>query len=231
MEGVRKEIRRMLACIEGIRLQPFISLETGEQTGQEVLSVLSTGVEPEFFFPTFAPEVCLLHFLDQMDIVIHMKLATPSFLNLPIRVLAEPECLRQLTQIRACTRRNVVIEIQDPSELVIVEDRVAYAAMNGVNTLRYYGWQVWLDDLTYSVWRVLSRTGMLFDGVKIDRMEQAYTPSLEALVMQARKLLAHQEHNILIEGIETEDDLARARNSGATWGQGGLWPETKVMFY
>lgn len=230
MNQVRKEIRRMWSCIEGIRLQPFINLETGEQTGQEVLSVLSTGVEPEQFFRTFEPNVCLIQFFDLMDIVSQMKLTTPYFLNLPVRVLADPECLRRLTQIRVCYRRNVVIEVQDPAELVIAEDRVADAVMNGVNTLRCYGWQVWLDDLTYSVWRVLSNTGMLFDGVKIDRMELAYTPSLEALVTQARKLLAYQENNILIEGIETEDDQVRARNSGAGWGQGFLWPEKMITF-
>lgn len=33
MNQVRKEIRRMWSCIEGLRLQPFINLDTGEQTG------------------------------------------------------------------------------------------------------------------------------------------------------------------------------------------------------
>lgn len=230
MEQVRKEIRRMWSCMEGLRLQPFIDLETGEQTGQEALSVLSAGIEPEHFFPTFEPDVCLLQFFDQMDIVRQMKLTTPCFLNLPVRVLAEPECLRCLTQVRVCYRRNIVIEVQDPAEIVIAEDRIAEAVMRGVNTLRCYGWQVWLDDLTYSVWRVLSKAGMQFDGVKIDRKELACPQSLETLVKQARKLVVSQENNILIEGIETEDDLARARKSGASWGQGFLWPEKKITF-
>lgn len=226
MNQERKEIRRMWSCMEGIRLQPFMDLNTGEQTGQEALSALSKGVEPELFFRTFTPEVCLLQFFDLMDIVLQMKLTTPTFLNLPVRVLAEPECLRRLTKIRACYRRNVVIEIQDPAALVIAEDLVP----NAVGTLRDYGWQVWLDDLTYSVCHILSRTGMLFDGVKIDRNELTNMLNLEDLVKQSKNLLAYQEHNILIEGIETEDDLARARNSGASLGQGFLWAETKVMF-
>lgn len=192
--------------------------------------MLSTGIEPEHFFRTFSPDVCLLQFFDQMDIVQQMKLTTPCFLNLPVRVLAEPECLRRLTQIRVCYRRNVVIEVQDPAEIVIAENRMADAVMNGVNSLRCYGWQVWLDDLTYSVCRVLSRAGMQFDGVKIDRKELAHPQSLETLVKQARKLVAYQENNVLIEGIETEDELARARNSGACWGQGFLWPEKTISF-
>ncbi|MCK7268873.1 EAL domain-containing protein [Enterobacter cloacae] len=230
MNQVRKEIRRMWSCIEGIRLQPFIHLETGEQTGQEALSVLSAGIEPEHFFPTFAPDVCLLQFFDQMDIVRQMKLTTPCFLNLPVRVLAEPECVRRLTQVRVCYRRNIVIEVQDPAEIVIAEGCMADAVMSGVSTLRGYGWQVWLDDLTYSVCRVLSRAGMQFDGVKIDRKELAYPQSLETLVKQARQLVISRESNVLIEGIETEDDLARARNSGARWGQGFLWPEKRITF-
>ncbi|MEG5888256.1 EAL domain-containing protein [Enterobacter ludwigii] len=230
MNQVRKEIRRMWSCIEGIRLQPFIHLETGEQTGQEALSVLSTGIEPDHFFRTFAPDVCLLQFFDQMDIVSQMKLTTPCFLNLPVRVLAEPECVRRLTQIRVCYRRNIVIEVQDPAEIVIAEDRMADTVTHGVNTLRCYGWQVWLDDLTYGVCRELSKTGMQFDGVKIDRKELASPQSLGTLVKQARKLVMSQENNLLVEGIETEEDLERARNSGAIWGQGFLWPEKRVTF-
>lgn len=220
----------MWSCIEGFRLQPFIDLKTGEHTGQEVLSILSTGVEPEHFFRTFAPEVCLLQFFDQMDIVWQMKMTTPCFLNLPVRVLAEPKCLRLLTQTQVCYRRNVVIEVQDPAALVIAEDRLKEAVMGGVDTLRHYGWQVWLDDLTYDVCRVLSRTGMLFDGVKIDHKEMRRHKSLNLLVQKAKKLVAYQEENVLIEGIETENDLVRARNSGANLGQGFLWPEKRMPF-
>lgn len=34
---------------------------------------------------------------------------------------------------------------------------------------------------------------------------------------------------ILVEGIETESDLRYARASGATLGQGYLWPERVIL--
>lgn len=234
MNQIRKEIRRLWSCMEGIRLQPFISLETGEQTGQEVLSLLSEGIDPELFFQSFTPEVCLLQFFGQLDVVMPMNLATPCFLNLPIRVLAEPECIRLLMQIPPRNRRGVVIELQDPSELVIAEASVIAAVKDGITSLRHDGWSVWLDDLTQDMCNELSRSRLQFDGVKIDSKELVRcrhdAQLLASLVTQARFFVAHQENNILIEGVETDSDLACARNSNALWGQGYLWPETKVAF-
>ncbi|MGN8010274.1 EAL domain-containing protein [Enterobacter sp. 22325] len=221
--------------MEGVRLQPLVNLFSAQLMGYEVLAIISKGIDPETFFRTFSAEICLSQFFDQMDIVTrHKKEETLYFLNLPVRVLADPECINRLIQVRQYYRRGVVIELQDPAELVITKSSVAEAIVRGVNTLRCNNWQVWLDDMTYGICCFLSKTSMKFDGVKIDRKElgnyKQYPQLLAELIKQARNLVAHGENNILIEGIETDDDLAYARKSGAKWGQGWLWQEKKIQF-
>lgn len=230
----------MWISVEGVRLQPLICLNSGEQIGQEVLAMLSPGLDPESFFRSFSYDVCMLQFFDQVDFITQKKLPGLSFLNLPARVLGDEGCVRRLNQLRPCYRQDLVIEIQDPVEMIIADDRSLEAMSTGISYLRYSGWKIWLDDLTAGICGVLNQRRLRFDGVKIDRKEirrhkqpepgvYAQKP-LSGVVNQAQELVIAGKNNVLIEGVETLADLEYARKSGARWGQGYLWPETQIRF-
>lgn len=235
MNMLREDIRRMWLKTVGIRFQPLVCLTSGKQVGQEILAMLGPGTEPETFFRSFSHDVCLAQFFEQVDFITQKKLPGLSFLNLPSGILVDTGCLRRLNRLRPCYRKNLVIEIQEPIEMVIADDSRAQAMAAGMNYLSRSGWQIWADYLTPHLCRALNRRQFCFDGVKIDRHEicrhRAYgAASLSALVIEARKLVKGGRNRVVIEGIETMTDLEYARQSGASWGQGYVWPEALLRF-
>ena len=118
-----------------------------------------------------------------------------------------------------------MIEVQDPDALLTLCPDAQRMLREHIRQLRFSAWKIWLDDLTYDVCQAMKESAFWFDGVKTDRKELrcGYLP---ALVEQAR----HLGRQVLVEGIETDSDLCRARTSGAEWGQGFLWPERQIGF-
>lgn len=235
MSQIREEQRRMFSCIDGIKIQQLTNLNTGAVMGAEVLSVLSVGIDPETFFRVLSPELCLILFFDQIDAVKQIKMDTLFFLNLPVRVLGDKECIYRINQLRCCYRNNIVIELQDPHELINADTDYIKNVKQGISALRKKGWRVWLDDLTYITLGSIIKSGIVFDGVKIDkhimwkcRNKPGY---LALLVNLCRILIGDNKKNILVEGIETVCDYNLAKMSGAEWGQGILWPEQKLSFW
>lgn len=213
----------LLSNVEGIRLQPLVELRSGKYRGYEVLTHLTSATEPELFFCNLSVEASLFLFFRQLDTVRKLDEPVLFFLNLPVRVLADPECLKRLQRVRICYRRNVVIELQDPETLLGAGSSQINVIKKHIRHLRNKGWSIWLDDLTSGVWCGMKDDGFWFDGVKTDRREIG-GGILPLLVSRARQL----GNRILIEGIETEEDLLRASDSGAEWGQGFLWPERTI---
>ncbi|NDJ59243.1 EAL domain-containing protein [Enterobacteriaceae bacterium 4M9] len=228
MRIVRTDINdteHALQLVEGIRLQPLIALGTGELQGHEVLTLLAPDVQVEAFFETLSTEACLLLFFKQLEII--RRLVEPGlfFMNLPVRVFTDPDCMQRLLRVRSCYRRNVVAEVQDPEYLLTAEVAQRRVLKANVYRLRSRGWSVWLDDLTPAVSEGIKNEGFWFDGVKTCRHELA-RHTLPQLVCDAREL----GRMVLVEGIETDEELALARSSGADWGQGFLWPERTLLF-
>ncbi|WP_164717422.1 EAL domain-containing protein [Kluyvera intermedia] len=217
----------MLTAVKGMRLQPLVDLQASQCLGYEVLAKLSTGEGHDDFFQALSAEAHLLLFLRQMEALHRLKGEEKGlfFLNLPVRVLNDAACFRRLKQIRLCYRRNMVIEVQDPATLLTLDPAQREMLRTQIRRLRMSGWRVWLDDLTPAVQAGLAAETWWFDGVKTDR-DELQRQTLPALVKQAR----HLGRQVLVEGIETEAVLLRARASGAEWGQGYLWPEREVAF-
>lgn len=215
----------LLHGIEGIRLQPMVDLKSGKQQGCEVLSLLAPPMSYEDFFQTLPPEASLVLFFRQLDTLKQLNEPGPFFLNLPVRVLSDPDCIRRLRRVRTCYHRNLVIELQDPEELLSMDDCQKNTVKEQMQKLRTKGWSIWLDDLTPDIWGGIKNNGFWFDGVKTDWREMTRR-TLPNLVKQARQL----GRKILVEGVETEKDLIRASASGAELGQGFLWPDKLIPF-
>lgn len=222
-----QEDLEMLAAVNGMRLQPLVKLDNGQYLGHEVLAQVVTDLCLDDYFQSLSIEAHLLLFWYQME-ALH-RLDDPEtglfFLNLPVRVLSDAACCRRLKQIRICYRRNMVIEVQDPAALLALTPTRRQVFQTQVRQLRMAGWSVWLDDLTQTIQAGLTDGAYWFDGVKTDCSE-IRQHTLPELVKQAR----HLGRQVLVEGIETEAGLLRARASGAEWGQGYLWPERVVAF-
>lgn len=231
MSRLRAEIRNLWSNIEGIRLQPLVDLHLNKEVGREVLAKLSTGLNADDYFSEVSPDAILLQFFDQIDCIGQMNLPGITFLNLPVRVFADSECIWRLKQLRICYRKGLAIELQDPVNLITAGSRVIQFVERGLRILRDSGWPVWLDDLKTDICEELINTGIQFDGIKIDRSEMVAgrrnTENFRRLIARARHLTTCEGH-VLAEGIETENDLAIARESGAEWGQGFLWQEQNV---
>lgn len=220
-----RDIHHALRGVEGIRLQPLVALDSGKTCGHEVLTLLAPDVEAEAFFRTLPAEACLQLFFRQLEVVRQLDEPGFFFINLPVRVLSDPDCLRRLLRVRACYRHNVVTEVQDPDVLLAADAALKRRLKSHVHRLRFRGWSVWLDDLTTGIREAIRDDGFWFDGVKTDRHEMA-GHRLSQLVCDAREM----GRMVLVEGIENASDLSRARDSGAEWGQGFLWPERSIRF-
>lgn len=121
--------------------------------------------------------------------------------------------------VRAHRELNVVVEIterrlmQRPADLIRV-----------VATLRELGWEIALDDTGANDASVALLPVVQPDIVKLDR--PLLGPHLGKSALTAvRAITRYTERSgavLLAEGIETEDELRRAQDLGAVWGQGFL---------
>ena len=91
--------------------------------------------------------------------------------------------------------------------------------------LKAAGWKIWLDDLTQELADDYARLALPVDGIKLDRSELNTPARFDALVRFVREKIARA---VVVEGIETAQDLQRACASGARFGQGFLWPESRI---
>ncbi|MFP2428878.1 EAL domain-containing protein [Enterobacter ludwigii] len=213
-------------CVQGIRLQPLMSLQSLTPFGLEGLSLLDPPVLTELFFKYLPAETALSLFLLQAEILSQKYPDSRLLLNLPVRVLQDTANLDRLLTPRRDLSRNVGIEIQDPEALAGMSGTERHCLVVTLMVLREEGWSLWMDDLTPALLPEVGSLCMTFDGVKIDRHEirrRRYEPQALAHLVSRCQGLGKQ---VVVEGIETEADMRHAQASGAEIGQGYYWPET-----
>lgn len=120
------------------------------------------------------------------------------------------------------------VELQDPESLAHLNDIDLQRLRNGLEQLRRAGFNLWFDDYQPSYVGQLRHLNYYFDGIKLDRSDflanRSSPENLKAIITQAREF----GQLILIEGIESAEDLQIATQSNADLGQGFYWPEMKV---
>lgn len=219
---------RLPALVRGLRLQPLMDLHHNTRVGWEVLTQLSVPAFTESFFSTLSAQESVSLFLMQAEMIATRCPGEPLLINLPVRAFLDPELVDVLLVQGEVFRQTVSFEIQDPTSLSGLSNRVRHRLVVALMRLREAGWKLWMDDLTPSMIADVGSLGLVFDGVKTDwhemRRRSAEPQALQMLVQQARYL----GQVVLVEGIETAADLQHARASGAGFGQGFLWPEQKI---
>ncbi len=219
---------RLPALIQGLRLQPLIDLHLNTRVGWEVLTQLPVPVFTESFFSTLSARECVELFLMQAEMIATHNPGEHLLVNLPVRVFLDPALVEILLLQGERFRQVVAIEIQDPVSLSGLSGKARHRLVSALMRLRETGWEIWMDDLTPSLVADVGSLGIMFDGVKTDwhemRRRHREPQALYRLVQQAKYL----GNKVLVEGIESEADLQHARASGASAGQGFLWPELKI---
>lgn len=208
--------------VSGLRFQPIVSLYNGDVIAQEVLSNISC--DPESFFSSLGKELHLAIFLWQLGEVGHLQ--ESCWFNLPVAVLSEPYLISELIASEAA-KDNISIELQDPENIQYLNSKEYHCLRSGIRRLQQHGWNIILDDLTSTCAPYLNAQDFKFSAVKFDRGELRGNPDLEHQIHHARSLASV----IVLEGIETAEDLKIAMTCQADAAQGFLWPEKKVNCY
>lgn len=211
-----------ISHVSGLRFQPIVSLNTGEVIAQEVLSAVSG--DPESFFSSLPEELHLAIFLWQLGEINHLP--DIFWFNLPIAVFSEPYLVSELIA-SGSAKNNISIELQDPQNIQYLNPLEFNRLRSGIRRLQQHGWNIILDDLTSDCAPYLNSQDFQFAAVKFDCSALRGNPELEKQVQNARNLASL----IVLEGIETADDLKTAKSCHADVGQGFLWPERKVKCY
>ncbi|MCW0350798.1 EAL domain-containing protein [Pantoea ananatis] len=216
----------MLSVIQGIRLQPIVRLDNNNVVGYEILSQLPSDTDVECFFQKLPTSLFVTLLEKQLMSIRRLTLSGLLFINIPVAVLLYME-LSDITFFRHPDNR-IIIEIQDAQYVGEMTIKRIAKLKESITRLQRLGWSVWLDDYRPDMARWLTLAEFNFNGIKTDYHEMQKcrkndTP-IKPLVESAKRF----SQNVLIEGIETAQDLYRAIDSGAALGQGFLWPESTV---
>lgn len=215
----------LTGLVTGWRLQPLMNLHSHRRIGWEVLSQLSVPSMTEFFFDRLSPDAAVSLFMMQAEELLPFYPTENLLMNLPVRALLADSLAKTLISQGNTLHGMISVEIQDPAALRGMSHQERHQLVVALMRLREEGWAIWMDDLTPSLVPEVGSLGLMFDGVKTDWREMRrrhHAPrALGELVSQAKYL----GERVLVEGIESEADLQHARESGADYGQGFLWPE------
>ncbi|KTS71422.1 EAL domain-containing protein [Pantoea stewartii] len=219
----------MLKKINGIRLQPIVRLEDNTVAGYEVLSKITSDDNVERFFNALPEKDYVTLLMRQLEIIHGGGMNETLFVNLPLRIFLNRCELDFFVQREAAGEKKINIEVQDAFLLEKVSSLQKRNVIKAMDWCRSHGYDIWLDDYTAGMGRWLNNTAMAFDGIKTDYREirrfKTKALAMKPLVDEAKQFTKR----ILIERIETGGDLRYARASGATLGQGYLWPERVIL--
>ena len=212
----------VLQAISGLRFQPLLDMHSGRVVAHEVLVEIHN-VNLDVFFAALPARSTLQIFFWQANTLLQMPGKEHYWLNLPAVHFLDERAVRLMLALRH--QRRLTIEIQDPLTVTQMSEAEQHRLHEALHQLKQAGWKIWLDDLTHDLTEAYVRLALPLDGVKIDRSELNTHPQLAAFIQSVRRGIAQR---IVIEGIENSHDLERACASGAQFGQGFLWPESRI---
>ncbi|ENT2994015.1 EAL domain-containing protein [Raoultella planticola] len=209
---------RELSPVCGIRLEMIHFFADSVSNVTEVLSQIQTKLSPDAFFRHLSVQAKQQLFLWQIQQVI--ALPGRFSLNMSLNMMTQPAFIQTLIAQGRPTR--IIIEIQDPGNMQHLARDERQIVLAAIRTLYRAGFKVWLDDLYPHQVPIWQRTGMRFDAIKIssELFHQLRTaePQLAALIARYREM----GERVVIEGVETGQDYALSRDSGADAVQGFL---------
>lgn len=208
--------------ISALRFQTIFFVEKLNVAGYEVLSRLKTSVNNEIYFSKLDVPAHIVLLETQLSILNQIGNGEKYYINLPVSLLCNVTAIHFFLDL---LNDNFIIELQDPANLEKLNEFERRAFLCNLQLIRAKGIEVWIDDLTPALLRLLSTFVFPFDGIKVDKdffWQQIKNPEILHSFIYCLSLLTS---NILIEGIETVEHYNLAIDCGATHLQGFLWPE------
>jgi EAL domain-containing protein (putative c-di-GMP-specific phosphodiesterase class I) len=212
--------------ISGLRLEPIVNLFSGHVIHYEVLSQLTPSRDPDVFFANLPASDSVALFCHQTELLKSRPKPGRYCLNLPLMALIDE---RLFTRLLDVCESWITIEIQDAPLFGLCSRQHQLCLCERIKLLQQQRISVWLDDLTEGCIESFHRYAIDVGGVKIDK--QAFWTlgknprALQRLVARCADISPH----IIIEGIEDTHHLELARQSGASFGQGYLWPHKRWL--
>ena len=204
------------AKVVGFRLELIHFLRTPLHCVHEVLSEVSTPGCIEDFFQQMSEERKKHLFLTQMAKV--TQLSGCYTLNLTVSMLEDNAFIAQILEQRYA--QKIIIEIQDPGNLLQLNDVEQAAVFDAITRLSAAEYRVWLDDLYPEHLYAWRKSGITFDAVKIDC--QLFRQLSDSATVFARTVRRYREAGkmVVVEGVETIADYITCLQSGADALQG-----------
>lgn len=208
--------------------QPVVTLATGEVVGLEALMRGPAGTELESPRELIAAarrlkrigeldwiaRAAAFRAFEAADLPPSMSL----FVNIEPESLAQP-CPADLRE--AVARAESLLRV-----IVEVNDRALRADPGGllraVDRARASGWGIALDDVGASRTTLSALPLVSADVIKLDLrlLRRAEAAESSAITMAVLRIAEEQSVSIVVEGLESEDDVAWAMAIGARYGQG-----------
>ncbi|EPF4547971.1 TPA: EAL domain-containing protein [Klebsiella aerogenes] len=188
----------------------------------ELLSTAEPHVDLEEHFGLMGVQEQKKHFFAQLSHTTFSDNGEKYHLNATSSLLLEKDFLERLREETFCPDK-LVIEITD-LENMMESDPVRISSLGKcIVELRQRGCEVWADDVTEIILWKFVECAIRFDGIKIDKHTFWNGRTERNKFLQLAQCCTYFTNKLLIEGIETESDLALARASVAEFGQGYLW--------
>ncbi|MCF0149881.1 MAG: EAL domain-containing protein [Firmicutes bacterium] len=232
--NVEKALRHSLASGKGFYLnfQPIRNIKTGGFTHAEVLLRMDTEelgpVSPREFIP-IAVSCGLIRELDLMVVSRtceflqkHPELFAMGLKSLSIN-LSSPEHFTDQAATLTSTVRKYGIEperlIFEMTETIALSNYTAAETM--MRSMKNRGYSFFLDDFGTGYANILALRSLPFNCVKLDRfLVHADDCTGRILFDEMARLLSRLGVDVLAEGVETEEQNARAAASGSSYVQG-----------
>lgn len=118
------------------------------------------------------------------------------------------------------------IEIQNPNDLVAIDGYKLNNVIRNISMLINHGIDVWIDDLTPSLFEGVLRLELPISGVKVDKcvINTLNDSEFNGFIDRCFSFVP----SVIIEGIETNEQKIKSQKSNASYGQGWLWPQLIV---
>ena len=214
-----------------VAYQPIFDIASEQVLGHEALMRLrdldDSDVSPAVFIPAAEQNGAIVELgtwlIDRAcrDMVEH-GLGSLVTVNVSIVQLKTPGFPLQITDIlgrHGLAPQKLALEVTEGSDIFLE----ARAARN-IEHLRSMGVQIWLDDFGTGFAGLAWLRRFRFDVVKIDRsfLHESDTLRGGTLLQDMVRLLQNLGHAVLVEGVETEEQLTVLKRMDVQWIQGFL---------
>lgn len=213
------EYHSTMTSIKAFRLEPLVDTARNERFGYEVLSSLDTDLSADDWFDAQEPAF-LISLLKKQLLRINdfsNKCDAKFFYNIPVGAMLSisPEDIYFIASYK-----KINLEISDAHRIKFLSVLTQHALFSQIKQFRLRGVDVWVDDFTYDDLPMIDDYYGQFDGIKLAKSE-LHAPWLRKELDIMRRVMGNIP--LLIEGVETGDDLDTIKKCGITFAQGYYW--------